>query len=343
MEEIRNRFKHHNQRSNEKNIQFIKSQFFELNYRFKYSLFSDKLSRMFTFQKSDHPHHKLALITGSTTGIGKETALGLLIEGYDVIITGRDIDKGLRTLTELKTNKNVTGTVYFRQLDLCDGNSIKDFLNWFMSFEDFNSKKISRLICNAALSNFKKTITKDGFESNFQANVLGNVVLIQKLLPRMANGSRILTLSSQVIFHGSISDNFELTNRDYEQYSAYANSKLLLMFYSYELNLRLDTYNSDSIKVYSVHPGAVRTELMRDAGFFIKRVLPKFMMTPQVGARNSIYVSLKDYLPDEHYYVCQEPYLMPPEIKDDDLRFEIWNKLHEYADDLLENIEIKTD
>ena len=120
---------------------------------------------------------KICIVTGSNSGIGKETALALAEMGATVVMVVRNQEKGEKALAEIieKTgNKSVS-------LMLCD-------MSWMASIRDFArefKKKYSRLdvLVNNAGGEFgKREVTNEGFERTFAVNYLAPFLLTHELL-----------------------------------------------------------------------------------------------------------------------------------------------------------------
>ena len=126
------------------------------------------------------------------------------------------------------------------------------------------------LINNAGIMACPYSKTKDGFEIQMGTNHLGHFALTGLLLPLLQkqSNSRIVNISS--IAHKSGNINFDDLNwekRKYKTWSAYSDSKLANLYFTYELSRKLSLKN-DNLKVLAAHPGYSDTELQRYSGFF---------------------------------------------------------------------------
>jgi NAD(P)-dependent dehydrogenase (short-subunit alcohol dehydrogenase family) len=122
-------------------------------------------------------HTKVALVTGATSGIGRAVALDLARDGFDVIVHGRDADRGAATVREIEANG---GTARFIAADLSDAASVAGLAN--------QVGEVDVLINNGGFSWFGSTaeLDTDVFDELFGANVRAAYQLVAALAPGMA-------------------------------------------------------------------------------------------------------------------------------------------------------------
>ena len=197
------------------------------------------------------------LITGGTSGIGKETALELARAGARVTITARDAAKGEKTVNEIAKDK-----VDFKILDLADLSSVRAFA------KDF-TKVFDVLILNAGVMATPFTLTKDNFEMQMGTNHLGHFALAGLLHSQIK--SRIVAVSSQMHRTARISGATIDELRDkargigaYNAWSAYAVSKLANLLFIHELERR-QLRNNWNVTAVAAHPGYADTNLVAGA------------------------------------------------------------------------------
>jgi len=200
---------------------------------------------------------KTFLITGGTSGIGKEAALELARAGAHVTITARNAAKGAAVVAEIAKER-----VDFKLLDLADLSSVKSFAKEF-------TKPVDVLILNAGIMATPFSLTKDGFESQMGTNHLGHFALAGLLHKQV--GSRIVAVSSQMHRAARVSgiSADELRNRArgigaYNPWSAYALSKLANLLFIHEFERRSNR-NSWNIEAVAAHPGYAATNLITGA------------------------------------------------------------------------------
>jgi len=209
--------------------------------------------------------NKVFIVTGPTSGLGKETLRVLSKKNATVIMAARDIKRAESVKNEmLSQNKN--GKIDIQELDLSSLESINNFSEAIKK----KYKVIDVLINNAGIMACPYSKTKDGFEIQMGTNHLGHFALTGLLLPLLQkqSNSRIVNISS--IAHKSGNINFDDLNwekRKYKTWSAYSDSKLANLYFTYELSRKLSLKN-DNLKVLAAHPGYSDTELQRYSGFF---------------------------------------------------------------------------
>jgi NAD(P)-dependent dehydrogenase (short-subunit alcohol dehydrogenase family) len=198
------------------------------------------------------------LVTGATTGIGKETARALAAAGASVTITARTDDKGTAAVEDLRTAAP-DGDVAYEVLELGSLASVRAFTDGFAAAHD----SLDVVIANAGIMAVPFGRTDDGFESHFGTNHLGHFVLIGRLLPLLSASApaRIVVLTSAGHAMSDIDwDDPNYEHRPYSKMEAYGQSKTANILHAVELDRR---YASRGVHAYSVHPGMVATELGR--------------------------------------------------------------------------------
>ena len=122
---------------------------------------------------------KRVIITGPTSGVGKEIAMQLAALGAEIILACRDIEKGNQTSTEITRRTGSTKLVVM-QMDASDQKSIREFAGEFRK----KYRRLDVLINNAAgnRGTLPKINSVDGIELTFATNVVGYYLLTQELL-----------------------------------------------------------------------------------------------------------------------------------------------------------------
>ena len=180
---------------------------------------------------------KTVIITGATSGIGKETARDLAWRKARIILACRNIKKGLETAVEIiesSGNKNVE----VKKLDLASFQSIHEFA------EEINEEveRVDILINNAGCGGLVSK-TKDNLDSVFQVNYLSHFLLTNLLLDKLkaSSPSRVINVSSIQHANGNINFDDLCSEKNYKGWlKAYSNTKLAQMLFTMELSKKLE-------------------------------------------------------------------------------------------------------
>jgi retinol dehydrogenase-12 len=274
---------------------------------------------------------QVVVVTGANTGIGKETALLLAKQGATVVVACRDQNKGAEAVAEI-TKATGSTEIHLFELDLSQFASVEKFAT------DFKAKfsKLNILIHNAGVWQINPTESKDGFDEIFQVNYLSPIYLTSLLQDVLiaAKPSRVVWVSSAL--HKWIKslrkDDIQSLKTYQGMEGAYSHSKLLANLAVLTMNKKLE---SQGVKVVSLHPGVVRTELGRHRtkgfGATVKQILiwPIWtFLTKDVtaGSQTSVHCALlpHDSLQGGEYYADCE--LSPPNhiVRNDSDREEMW-------------------
>lgn len=203
---------------------------------------------------------RVVVITGATSGLGKEAARVLSNKGAKIIMAVRNVTKGESVADEIyKMYKGAD--IKVKELDLANLKSVRLFA------EEMNReyKQIDTLINNAGIMMCPFSKTTDDFEIQMGTNHLGHFALTGLLMPLLKNGTdpRIVVTSSVAHKFGNI--NFSDINwekRKYNTNRAYGDSKIANLYFAYEL-VRKFKEDGTNIKVTASHPGWTKTELQR--------------------------------------------------------------------------------
>jgi len=258
---------------------------------------------------------KTIIITGSSSGIGKEAALQLLEDGADVIlacINKKETKELIKNLPEKIKHK-----AHFIKLDLCSFTIIEKFVKKFSK----KFQKLDILINNAGScpSDFK--LTEDGIESILQTNHVGHMYLSGLLLKYFdKDDGRIINVSSFSHIFSDISEknitkdlydiDFKNFKNNYYQglikrYILYCNTKKANLYFTSYLSEELELRNIKNIKVCSVMPGIVNTNISKPMielfwySYLIMYLLLPFLFviakTPRAGAQTPLHASYIEF------------------------------------------------
>lgn len=208
---------------------------------------------------------KTIIITGATSGLGKEATRVLAKKNATVIMAVRNTQKAEMVVSEIrKEYANVK--IDIRDLDLGSLDSISSFAKGVL--EDY--KKLDILINNAGIMMCPYSKTKNDFEIQMGTNHLGPFALTGLLMPLLLNTKNARIVSTSSVAHNQGNIDFTDINwekRKYDTSKAYSDSKLANLYFSYELKRRLENVKNPPL-VVTAHPGGTKTNLARHSGIF---------------------------------------------------------------------------
>ena len=207
------------------------------------------------------PGQRVVLVTGSTGGLGRETARALARQGDHVIIHGRNVERGEEIVAEVTAEGN--GSARFYRADFSSLSEIRALGEAILS--DYN--RLDVLVNNAGIffpNSRERRLSVDGYELNFQVNYLSGYVLTQMLTPLLEASapSRIINVSS-----GSQQaldfDNLMLES-NFSGRRAYSQSKLAQIMMTFSL---ADDLSERGIVTNALNPSSLmNTDMVLEAG-----------------------------------------------------------------------------
>lgn len=239
---------------------------------------------------------KVVIITGASSGLGFEAAKVLATKNATVIVAVRSEEKGNNALETIK-EETPNADIQVMLVDLSDLESVKKFADNFKKKFD----KLDLLINNAGVMNPPYTKTKDGFELQFGTNHLGHFALTGHLIEliKKTRNSRIVNVASTAHKIGKLNfDDLNWETRKYKKMQSYADSKLANLYFTKELQRRLDKESSDVI-VASAHPGASSTGVARHSLIF--RILSLFVQDSKMGSLPTLYAAVDPEIQGDDY------------------------------------------
>jgi NAD(P)-dependent dehydrogenase (short-subunit alcohol dehydrogenase family) len=205
---------------------------------------------------------KTILVTGSTDGIGKQTALSLARMGATVLLHGRDAHRGEAALKEI-TAATGNGRLDYFSADFASMRQVRELARNIQ--ERYDSLDV--LINNAGVYMNTRVLTEDGCETTFAVNHLAPFLLTHLLLDLLNKRSqaRIITVSSVAHQRGRFEPGNLQGEESFSPYGAYALSKLANVLFTVELAVRMQ---GTGVTANCLHPGVIGTKLLRK-GFSI--------------------------------------------------------------------------
>jgi NAD(P)-dependent dehydrogenase (short-subunit alcohol dehydrogenase family) len=272
---------------------------------------------------------KVVFITGSTDGIGKQTASELAEMGATVLVHARSADRGRVALASLM--RAVPGGKF--DIYIADFNSLGAVRNMADEVRK-NYQKLDVLINNAATYQEARILTEDGNEMTFQVNHLSHFLLTHLFLDLLKNSDkgRIINVSSVV--HQSARLGLQnLQGEEYfDGYNAYSCSKLENMLFAMSLARKLER---EKITVNALHPGVINTKLLQAATHGGLQG-----ETVNAGAATSVYLASSpdvDTVSGKYFMNCRTS-SPSPNVFDSNLQTRIWEASEALANkDLINN------
>ncbi|WP_461451956.1 SDR family oxidoreductase [Mucilaginibacter sp.] len=232
---------------------------------------------------------RTTVITGATSGIGKETALALAKNQHEIYLLVRNTQKGDRLKEKIIAqtgNKNI----FVVKCDLADLQTVRE------AADELKAKlfAVNVLINNAGGIFGEKQMTKDGLEMTFQVNHLGHFLLTMALMPLLEKGqARVINVSSSAHQMGDGNfDDLPWAQKKYSAWKAYGNAKLDNLYFTKAL---AEKYADKGISSFAVHPGIVKTEFWAGTSGVFSKIMEllasPFMITPEEGAQTTIWLA----------------------------------------------------
>ena len=215
---------------------------------------------------------KCFLITGVSAGLGVETARALVAHGAKVVGAVRNHEKAQAATAGVREAAKTSGGHFaLVELDLANLTSVRACADKLLA----GGQKFDVVIANAGIMATPFRHTQDGFEIQFGTNHLGHFMLVNRIAPLIADGGRLVNLSSA---GHRLSDvdlydpNFEHTA--YDPWLAYGRSKTANALFAVAFDHR---HRHRGVRACSVMPGAISTELARDVDEAARQALAENM------------------------------------------------------------------
>ncbi|MBB4634274.1 SDR family NAD(P)-dependent oxidoreductase [Longimicrobium terrae] len=201
---------------------------------------------------------KRILVTGVSSGIGLETARSLAARGAGVVGAARDLAKAERATGQVRdAAREGRGSLELIELDLASLQSVRAAADRLLAAgQPFNA-----IIANAGVMATPFGRTVDGFETQFGTNHLGHFALITRIAPLLADGGRLVVLSSQAHRVADVDlDDPNFARQPYDPFVAYGRSKTANTLFAVEFDRR---HRGRGVRAAAVMPGNSLTDLPR--------------------------------------------------------------------------------
>src|SRR5262245_47393384 len=227
---------------------------------------------------------RVCVVTGGNGGIGRATAEALAGMGATVVLLCRSRERGEQTVSEIGV---ATGNA--PQLVVADLASMAEVRRAAGELLAKHSQ-IHVLISNAAVFLPQREVTADGFEKTFATNYLSHFLLTNLLLERLQASSPARIVNVATLTRGlSIDlDDLMLEKRKYSIFAAVGPTKLALILMTLELSRRLA---GTGVTVNALHPGLVKSGLLDDSPWIMRKLFHLMSGSPEKGARTPVYLA----------------------------------------------------
>ena len=264
-------------------------------------------------------------VTGANSGIGRALVEGLAARGSDTIVLATRSEERTRpVLADLKA-RYPTARTQWVHLDVSDLGSVRRAAQTFVA----TKQPIDVLVNNAGIAGTRR-LSNDGFDITYATNHIGPFLLTNLLLPRLreAPQGRVVNVASNAHFAAK-----EMTWSGLERRTApkrsgfkdYAVTKLMNILHAKELARRLA---GTRVTTYSLHPGAVASNIWRAIPQPIQWIAKLFMLSNEAGARTPLYCATAAELgkTSGRYYYQEREARTSPLAGDAALARELWEK-----------------
>ena len=227
---------------------------------------------------------KVAVVTGATSGLGRETARALAGLGATVIVVGRNPRK---TETVAGRIRRETGSrrVHTEIADLSSMEEIRMLAGRIRA-------SVHLLVNNAGVLLPERTETAEGFETTFATNLLGHFLLTNLLIDKLEAPARIINVSSGGMYTQRVRvDDLQMSRGRYDGRIAYARTKRAQVILT---ELWADALRDRGIVVHSMHPGWADTPGVSESLPLFHKLTKPLLRTPAQGADTIVWLCASD-------------------------------------------------
>ena len=225
---------------------------------------------------------KSILITGSTDGLGKEVARRLAMQGWHVLLHGRDRAKGEAVLAELREHSGNDNLHYFNA-DLSSLAEVKNLAGEVIASQE----RLDVLVNNAGIGprtpDSPRTLSKDGYEVFFAVNYLAGYLLASELMPLLKKSAPARLINVASLAQAPVRFDDPMLEKEYNDGLAYRQSKLAQILHANDLAQQLA---GTGVTANSLHPAT----LMNTRMVLESTALPASMTTVADGADTVEYL-----------------------------------------------------
>jgi len=231
----------------------------------------------------------VAVITGTTHGIGRATAQELARAGRSVVMLCRNLALGEQVRAEILTQAP-HARVSLIHCDLASLASVRGCAAALRA----RGERIGLLINNAGIAPTRHHMSPDGFELTFATNHLGPFLLTALLIGQLASEARVINVSSRVHFRAQLNlEEIPNPHARYRPTAAYARSKLANVLHTFALARRL---KPQGVTANCLHPGVVSTNLLPRWLELVRPLFRRNILDAARGARTTLHLALAPQL-----------------------------------------------
>lgn len=273
----------------------------------------------------------ITIVTGATSGIGRQTAIKLLGLNHHLILANRNQEKAKKLQSEL-LERYPEASIDFLTLDLASFSSIEQFIKTLKQ----NYPKIDNLINNAGVLARTKRYTKEGFEVTLGVNHIGTYLLTKRFLEAYQDNlpNKIIMVSSIGCYWGNDKIKPSIFTRRINTFKNYFDSKLANLIMAKEL---ADQYRVKGLLIQAADPGVVYSKIWKWKTAFgrsFEKLQKLIMKSPEEGANVIIkLVTTNTFDKDLHIlFTLKKGRKLPRRIRDKEVR----RRYFEYTEETIE-------
>jgi retinol dehydrogenase 12 len=270
---------------------------------------------------------EVAVITGTTHGIGRVTSRELARAGKTVVMLCRNLKAAGKVRDEI-VRQVPNARVELVHCDLASLASVRDAAATVSG----KYPRLGLLVNNAGIVSTRRRSSVDGFELTFATNHLGPFLLTALLTNHLDRAARIVIVASAIHYRGRMDlDAVRDAHARYQPIDAYARSKLANVMHAFALARRMA---GTSISVNCLHPGVVATNLLPLWLRIVKPWVTSVTFDVERGARTSTYLALDEGVggtTGRYFDECQLPRDASPLANDVGLQESLWNASAEWT------------
>jgi retinol dehydrogenase 12 len=270
---------------------------------------------------------ELAVITGTTHGIGRVTSRELARAGKTVVMLCRDVSAASEVRDEIMRHAP-RASIGVVRCDLASLASVREAAA--LVRRDY--PPLGLLINNAGIVSTRRRTSADGFELTFATNHLGPFLLTALLSDHLDRGARIIMVASRIHYRAGL--DLAAVTRPRSRYraaDAYAQSKLANVLHTFALARRMA---GTDISVNCLHPGVVATNLLPPWLRVVKLLVTRGMFDSERGARTTLHLALERSLAGvtgRYFDEYQFPQAAAPLANDIEQQESLWKMSAEWT------------